>query len=41
MIKVRVLQDFELFGKRYYAGQVLEVSEEVYEIIKDKVERVE
>jgi len=40
MIKVKVLEDFELFGRKYYAGQIIEVSEEVYTIIKDKVEKV-
>jgi hypothetical protein len=41
MVKVKVLEDFELYGKRFYAGQIIEVAPEVYELIKDKVERVE
>jgi hypothetical protein len=41
MVKVKVLEDFELFGKRFYAGQIIEVAPEVYELIKDKVERLE
>jgi len=41
MIKVKVLKDFELFGKRFYAGQIIEVTPEVYELIKDKVEKLE
>lgn len=41
MKKVRVKKDFKLFGRQYYAGQVIEVSQEVYEQIKDKVELVE
>jgi hypothetical protein len=41
MIKVKITQDFELFGKRFYAGQIIEVIPEVYELIKDKVEKLE
>ena len=41
MIKVKILEDFELFGKRFYAGQIIEVTPEVYELIKDKVEKLE
>ncbi|GEM_PF-4771029 len=40
MIKIRVLVDFELFGRRYYAGQIIEVSPEIYKLIKDKVEKL-
>jgi len=41
MVKVKVLEDFELYGRRFYAGQIIEVTPEVYELIKDKVERLE
>lgn len=41
MVKVKVLEDFELFGKRFYAGQIIEVAPEAYELIKDKVEKLE
>lgn len=40
-LKVKVLEDLELFGRRLYAGQIIEVSEETYEQIRDKVERIE
>jgi hypothetical protein len=41
MMKVKVLEDFELYGKHFYAGQIIEVAPEVYELIKDKVEKLE
>ena len=41
MIKVKVLVDFELFGRKYYAGQIIEVSKEVYKLIIDKVEKLQ
>jgi hypothetical protein len=41
MMKVKVLEDFELYGRRFYAGQIIEVAPEVYELIKDKVEKLE
>lgn len=36
--KVKVIEDFELFGRRYYAGWEIEISEEVYEMVKEKVQ---
>lgn len=39
--KVKIKEDFKLFGRFYYAGYELEVSEDVYEKIKDKVEVIE
>lgn len=39
--KVKVIEDFELFRRIFYAGQEIEVSEEVLESIKDKVEVIE
>lgn len=39
-VKVRLKEDLELFGKRLYAGQVIEVSKEIYKQIKDKAEKV-
>jgi hypothetical protein len=41
MVKVKVLEDFEIYGRRFYAGQIIEVALEVYELIKDKVEKLE
>lgn len=39
-IKVRLKEDIELFGKKFYAGQIIEISKEVYKQIKDKAEKV-
>ncbi|MEM2073964.1 MAG: hypothetical protein QW228_06320 [Candidatus Aenigmatarchaeota archaeon] len=40
MVKVKLKEDIEIFGKKFYAGQVIEVSKEIYKQIKDKVEKV-
>ncbi len=40
LIKVRLKEDMELFGKKLYAGEEIEVSQEVYQKIADKVEVV-
>ena len=40
MIKVKVIVDLDLFGRKYYAGQIIEIAETVYDLVKDKVEKV-
>lgn len=37
-VKVRLKEDLELFGKKLYAGEEVELSQEVYETIAEKVE---
>lgn len=37
-VKVRLKEDIELFGRKLYAGEEVEVSKEVYETIAEKVE---
>ena len=39
-VKIRLKEDIEIFGKKFYAGQVIEVSKETYKQIKDKAEKV-
>lgn len=41
MIKVKVKEDVVIGWKQFFAGQVIEVNEEVWEKMKDKFEILE